>query len=75
MLSAPNTRTGIRTPPCRNCTPSSMSAQASIAAPASSRALATATAPWPYALALTTAMTSGGCRPTDEGATNARRAR
>jgi len=46
-LSAPNTRIGTPTPARRSTTPSSMSAHASIAAPACSSARATRSEPWP----------------------------
>src|SRR4051812_28869220 len=59
MPRAPKTRMGMRTPARRRTIPSSMSAQASMAAPARSRARPTSPAPWPYAFALTTAMTPG----------------
>jgi len=62
-LSAPKTSTGTCTPARRSTTPSSMSAHASIVAPAASRASATRSAPCPYALALTTAMMPGAVRP------------
>ncbi len=58
-LIAPKTRIGIVTPARRRSTPSSMSAQASIEAPAASSVRPTRSAPCPYALALTTAMTPG----------------
>ena len=47
MPRAPKTRIGARMPPSRRVTASSMSAQASMAAPACSRARATGTAPCP----------------------------
>ena len=47
MPRAPKTRIGALIPPSRKVTASSMSAQASIAAPACSRARATGTAPCP----------------------------
>src|SRR5687767_6761916 len=59
-LSAPNTRIGTDTPARRRTIPSSISAHASIVAPACSSARATRSAPWPYALALTTAIIAGG---------------
>src|SRR5688572_9615168 len=59
-LNAPNTSTGTRTPARRNTMPSSISAHASIVAPACSRASATRSEPCPYALAFTTAIIPGG---------------
>ena len=46
-LRAPKTRMGARTPPSRRAAASSMSAHASMPAPADSRARATGTAPCP----------------------------
>ena len=57
--SAPNTRISHRTPARRSTIASSMSAHASIVAPARSSASATGPEPWPYALALTTATIPG----------------
>ena len=57
--SAPNTRISQRTPARRRTIASSMSAHASIVAPARSSASATGPEPWPYALALTTATMPG----------------
>src|SRR5687768_18587750 len=58
-LSAPNTRIGTDAPARRRTIPSSISAHASIVAPACSSARATRSEPWPYALALTTAIIAG----------------
>src|SRR4051794_791149 len=62
MPSAPKTRIGICTPAFRRTMPSSISAHASISAPARSSASPTLADPCPYAFALTTAMTRGARR-------------